>query len=828
MIHGLPDRLVSRLLSEVTRPGRYAGDEINLTLKHDAGLRFLLCFPDLYEIGMSNVGLRVVHHVLNRHPDLFCDLAFAPWVDMESFMRARGIGLAGLASGTRAKDFDILGFSLQHELQYTNVINMLDLAGVGLVSDERTDDAPIVVAGGPCAFNPEPMSGFVDAFAIGDGESLALDIATAVLKAKNRGLARSKAIEMLAGIEGVYVPSVHRGDSGVSTVLRRTEPVLKEGDFPLPPVVPLCPITHDRLTVEIMRGCTRGCRFCSAGMLTRPVRQRTVDSVVRLVEAGIGASGWEEVSLVSLSSSDYYDLPGLVSRLTTSLGPRRVSISLPSMRPGTFSDEIADMIRATKKTGLTFAPEAGSDRLRRAINKGIDEDELYGTVETAFGHGWDSVKLYFMIGLPGETDDDIGELVRMVRSVESICRVYGRRKRVTVSISPFVPRPHTPFQWEEQTEPEAMLRRISRVRKGLPDRRVKIKWRDPYMARLEGLLARADRSLGTSILAAWKAGSRFESWTDRFDFGLWQRIFEEQGVGISGSPGGLRPGDPMPWDHIAGGVTRDFLMGELDRAGRGELTPDCRLGDCSHCGACPGPESMEKHRKLGGDGEGRPQPGGAPVSAPDIRIRYRVRYLKGEPMRFTSHLDTTRCIQRGLRRAEVPVCFSSGFSPHPRVSLGPPLPLGVLGESEFFDVFLSRSPSRDWLSRLSSAMPEGMKMLEAKMIPLHSPSLMKSIGAAEYQVVIWCHRAADGDHAVEALRGALSAGCRIFSINHRHKDGKIVLTVVAGFVQGSPRPEKVFRQVLADEGLDYGILRKRLFIVRNGILCSPLSADSDT
>ncbi|HVP58668.1 MAG TPA: TIGR03960 family B12-binding radical SAM protein, partial [bacterium] len=554
MICGLSDRILFRLFQNVTRPGRYLDHEINLRRAGKGWLRFLLAFPDLYEIGMSNLGLRVLYHVISRHPDCEVDVAFAPWADMEDFMRKERMPLYGLGSGAGAGEFDIIGFSLQHELQYTNVLNMLDLAGLPLLARDRQEDHPLVVAGGPCAYNPEPMSAFIDAFAIGDGETLAVEIAEAVLGAKGRGESRSQKLGRLAEVPGCYVPVVH-GPSGHRTT-RRVEPVLKDEDFPLPPIVPIIPITHDRLTLEVMRGCTRGCRFCSAGMLTRPVRERPVDSVVALAESGIAATGWEEVSLVSLSTSDYKGLESLVTKLARSLGDRQVSISLPSMRPGTFSPDIAKVISGTRKTGLTFAPEAGTDSLRRSVNKDIDERDLYSTIETAFRGGLDSVKLYFMLGLPGETDADLDGLIRICKSVGSVCRVFGKRRHATVSLSPFVPRPLTPLQWEAQLEPEEILRRVNYIRKNLPDDRIRLKWRDPYMSLVEGLLARGDARAAGPIVTAWKSGARFDGWTDRFDFGLWAKSFESCNITISQAIAAREVGAPLPWDRVDGGVSR--------------------------------------------------------------------------------------------------------------------------------------------------------------------------------------------------------------------------------------------------------------------------------
>ncbi|MFH1313052.1 MAG: TIGR03960 family B12-binding radical SAM protein [Candidatus Eisenbacteria bacterium] len=806
------------MVREVTRPGRYCGNEMNFPQKRRGRLKFLLCFPDLYDIGMSNMGLRILYHTLNAHPDVMADFAFAPWVDMEAFMRRENVPLSGVGTGVRAREFDVLGFSLQHELQYTNVLTMLDLAGIPLLAADRGEGDPVVVAGGPCAFNTEPMSDFIDAFGIGDGETVCVDIARTVQSAGSGGASRLKMLEMLSEVDGVYVPCVQANERASLKIRRRIEPVLRDEDFPYPPIVPIIPITHDRLTLEIMRGCTRGCRFCSAGMLTRPVRERSADSVVGLAERGIDASGWDEVSLVSLSTSDYDDLALLVGKLTRVLAERRVSISLPSMRPGAFSDEIARLIGRTKKTGLAFAPEAGSLDLRNAINKNVDENELFTTVETAFRNNWDSVKLYFMVGLPYETEGDMDGLVRMVRSVESICRGYGKRRKITVSLSPFVPRPHTPFQWEAQQRPETLIERISHVRKGLPDRRIKLKWRDPFMAQLEGLIARGDSRLGEVILRAWKAGSRFDSWTDRFDYDLWSRCLDESGIAFDSGFEARDSSEPLPWGHIDGGVSREFLLREVEKSASRELTPDCRDGTCSDCGACPDkrpPVRREERdpgradRVLSGDSARR-----KPAS---VRIKFRIRYSKQAQMRLASHLDTVRCIQRGLRRSGAPVCYSEGFSPHPRISFGPPLPLGAAGESECLDIVFTRMPSNGWIDRLNDCLPKGLSMIESRVIGLNCPSLMCLVNAAAYSVEIRGNSGPPGEELASGIGEALSERGKIFSMTHRAEDGRLVVDFKVSIGPGSPGPEKVIEKILRESQVCYEIMRKDLFVEQDGV-----------
>ena len=840
MVTRFSDATVSEVLQNMRKPGRYFDNEINFPAKTDGRLKFLICFPDLYEIGMSHLGIRILYHILNGHEDFMADLAFAPWADCEEFMRKRRMPLFGIGTRLSAGEFDVLGFSLQHELQYTNVLGMLDLAGIALRADERRDEDPFIVAGGPCANNPAPMAAFMDAFAIGDGETVCLEIAAAVLEARDKGWQRSRVLDRLAGLEGVYVPAAHGPKPPAESIVRRLEMELKDAHFPSKPVVPLIPITHDRLSIEIMRGCTRGCRFCSAGMTSRPVRQRSIDSIVRLAEEGIEASGWEEVSLVSLSTSDYCGLSTLVSKLADAMRRKHVSISLPSMRPGTFTEEIAEIIGGLKKTGLTFAPEAGSPRLRRAINKNIDETELYSTVETAFRNDWEYMKLYFMLGLPGEELEDVEALIRIARGVETICRGYGKRKRVAVSLSPFVPRPHTPFQWEAQEGAEEVLAKLSMVKRKLPEGRIKIKWRDPYVSVLEGLLARGGAEFSDCILSAYRAGARFDGWTDTFDFDRWKLALEQCGIDAAAHLAARSRETPLPWDHIRAGVSREFLKRESLRADAGELTADCRENACTACGACGDGEPPGRPGGRGGGEEAEARAAGKPAGVvaarsagmkagpgddgPFISMRLRVRFAKLGPMRLTSHLDVTRAVQRGMRRAGVPVAYSRGYSPHPRIAFGPPLPLGETSEGEYFDVLLAEAPGEGWLGRLNDCLPRGLEVLEANLIEKSAPSLMSALNAAAYEIVLWGNDEGLVREQAEVLREAMSASGNLIDFGVGEvENGRVEIAVSVKLKGKGARPDKVLAEQLKSGRIASKVTRKALYVEKGGMLYSPLT-----
>ena len=734
----LRTKLERDILPLVARPSRYIGGERNATPKGDEGvaLRFLLAFPDVYEIGMSHLGIRVLYDILNRRPDVAAERAFAPWTDMEARMREARIPLFSLETTRPAREFDVVGFTLQYELHYTNVLAMLDLAGIPLRADDRRDGDPFVIGGGPVAFNPEPIADSFDLVLVGDGESAILDLADHFIAARREGRTRAETLAMAAGIPGVYVPSL-----GIqTTVVRRVEPTLGYDSHPNCPIVAGTEATHDRFALEIMRGCTRGCRFCQAGMATRPVRERAVDDLVRLVEEGLATSGFDEVSLLSLSPSDYRSLPELVSKLNERLFDRRVSISLPSLRVDRFSLDLADGVGRVRRSGLTFAPEAGTQRLRDVINKNETEEHILETADVAFASGWNRIKLYFMIGLPTETDADLEGIAALVRKVRDVA--WSRRKGalVSVSISPFVPRPGTPFQWERQDSLDETRRKERLLRSLLTMRGVKLSLRDPRVSFLEGVLSRGDRRLWRAVEAAWRGGARFDGWSESFDFGAWERAFAEAGVDPAAYLAERDPAAALPWDHISSGVSKAYLLKERERAFRGETTPDCREAGCLDCGACsedgrrpralPARNAVASARPMSfGRRERRKRPG-----ADEGPVRYRVRYAKGGNARFLSHLDIVRAMSRAIAVGGVPVAFSRGFNPHPRLSFGPPLPVGAVGDGELIDVELTRDVTPEELgARIGEGLPRGLTVLSVSRVPAGG-SIVSETEAAEYVI----------------------------------------------------------------------------------------------
>jgi len=586
------------ILYKVNRPARYTGGEWNSLVKDwdSAEVRVALSYPDIYEIGMSNFGLAIIYDLVNKKSGILAERVFAPWVDMEAEMRRLGIPLFTLESKRPVKDFDIFGFSLGHEMTYTNALNMLDLAGIPLFAAQRDDSHPLVVAGGSCSVNPEPMADFLDLFIIGEGEEVTGEFLEVFRRWKNEGSrSKEKLLRAAACIPGVYIPSFYKVDYNPQGTVASITPLVAEAkpcverrivsklSPPLTrPIVPHLQAVHDRATVEIQRGCPNGCRFCQAGMIYRPLRERTHDEVVRAVDEIIENCGYEEVSLLSLSTSDYSDIGNLVSKLSQRYRDKHLMLSLPSLRPDTFSVKLADSLRGRRKGGLTFAPEAGTERLRHVINKGISEEEVLRAVETASERGWRNLKLYFVIGLPTETEEDIEGIVELVRKIRHV----GKGKmNVKVSASTFVPKPHTPFQWAAQVGEEELAAKHQILRAGLRKLGAHLSWQEPNVSLLEAVLARGDRRLGRVIYRAWELGCRFDAWSEQYSYDTWQRAFEETGLDPQFYALRERPRDELtPWSHIDTGVETAFLWREYQRSKQGIETPNCHYGDCVVCG----------------------------------------------------------------------------------------------------------------------------------------------------------------------------------------------------------------------------------------------------
>ena len=596
---------LERILMRVQKPARYTGGEYNQTIKEKSAvnLRFAFCFPDTYEIGMSNLGLRILYGMLNEIPDVWCERVFAPWGDMEDEMRAARLPLFALESGDPILNFDVIGFSLGYEMSYTSVLNMLDLAGIPVRAEDRGDLYPLVIAGGTACINAEPMSKFIDLFVIGEGEEVLQELVVLVRQAKNEKWGKKKLLNEASEICGIYVPSLYNvkyNDDGTiesftpvdgapEKVTKRIVNDLNGAYFPEHTIVPSTEIVHDRVVLELFRGCVRGCRFCQAGYAYRPVRRRLPDKLECIAKESLKDSGYEEITLSSLSTSDYKGLSALCDGLLSWCEPRKISLSLPSLRADNFSMGLMERVQKVRKSGLTFAPEAGSQRLRDVINKNVREEDILNSCRVAFEGGWNTLKLYFMLGLPTETDEDVLAIANMANKVLYTWKEYTKNKnrgvRITVSTSCFIPKPHTPFQWEAQISPEEYQRRVELLRSNMRARAITYNWHAPDVSLVEAALSRGDRRVADAIENAWRAGGKLDSWSEYFDYERWIKAFSDCGLDMRFYAGRKRDRQEiLPWDIISVGVDKQYLISELEFANEEKITPDCRVR-CTGCGA---------------------------------------------------------------------------------------------------------------------------------------------------------------------------------------------------------------------------------------------------
>ncbi|MCK4384736.1 MAG: TIGR03960 family B12-binding radical SAM protein [candidate division Zixibacteria bacterium] len=772
MMHPLSEKIKKELLPFVMKPGRYIGNEFGAIKKdHQGKLKVVLAFPDVYEIGMSYLGLSILYHLINKRSNCVAERVFSPWVDAEELLRKENIPLFSLETHTPLKEFDVIGFSLTYELNYATVLNILDLAGIPVFSSQRTEDDPLVIAGGPSALNPEPMAEFIDLFALGDGEEIISEILDEIEKGEQNGIKKEELLLKLSRIPGVYVPSLYevkydaekrferitpKFPDNPEKIKVRTLPELKSEYYPTAPIVPFLETTHDRLTIEIMRGCPMGCRFCEARIAYYPKRERLLEDILKQAEIGIANSGWDELSLLSLSTTDYSKLPELAKRLQDKFYSKRVSISLPSLRPDTFSLELAQLLTRIKKPGLTFAPEAGTSRLRNVIGKNLAEEDLFNTVKIAYSSGWNLIKLYFMIGLPTERKEDLDGIIYLLKKIISIGKQIGGGKKLNVTISPFTPKPHTPFQWEKQEDIDGLQKKMDYLKSGLRYRNLNLKFRDPKVSYLEGILGRGDRLLSAVIHSAWKKGARLDAWTEHFKYQIWKEAFYETEIDPSFYLQTRDLTQSLPWDHVDKGIRKEYLQKEKNRAytlGEEFVSPKgkVKVGDMVEKKVVEKIIAQpEESDKSSSEAYGRKKKRkGASPALTVARSRVRLKWSKSGEVRFTSHLDVGRMIERAIRRSGIPIAYSEGFHPHQKVAFGPPLPLGFISDSEYLDIQHSQPYSDAVLYRLNQALPPGFEFLEAKPILGKSESLSWVINLALYEVEL--------DHPEEEINAKIQS-----------------------------------------------------------------------
>ena len=723
---------LEEFLPLVDKASRYMGSEIN-SVKKDPDqmkLRIALAFPDLYEIGTSHFGIQILYSILNREADFAAERVFAPGLDMASLLRKNKAPLLSLETRTPLDRFDILGFSLLYELNYTNILMMLELSGIPFLASQRKEGHPILIAGGPCTCNPEPVAEIFDAMVMGDGESVILEMCRKYLEIKQGNFVdKGSLLKEWSKIEGVYVPSFFKATISsdgfqlltpdgpdYSKVTRAIRPDLDNTPFPEDPVIPWGKPVHDRLRIEISRGCSRGCRFCQAGMIYRPVRERSLENLLQITRRALANTGFEDLSLLSLSTGDYSCLVPLMGSLVQENTLQPTAVSFPSIRAETLTPELMDLVKRVRKTGFTIAPEAGSQRLRNVINKNITEEDILKTVEEALKLGWQGIKLYFMVGLPTETPEDLKAMVDLVKTLLKIKGKGGRPQQIAVSVAAFIPKPHTPFQWEPQISLAEAEEKIQWLKDQLHFSRVTVKWQNPRASLLEGLFARGDRRLVKLVISAYEKGCIFDGWSDQFRFDWWVKAMEETGIHPEFFSTRKRSiEEPLPWDHVDMRIRKDFLIQERENAFIESSTPDCRGGECSQCGVCD--HQMIRPRVHALDVENR-SAGMKKSDKPFIQFqKYAVHFSKTGEARFLGHLEMINVFVRAIRRSGIPVKYSEGFHPKPKISFEDTLPVGLESTRERFIIHADMTlDPKIIMEELNLRLPKGLNIFSCNEV----------------------------------------------------------------------------------------------------------------